>query len=136
MTLDYREGCPTQEQFWQLFQTTGWNEKYKFTPEELIKIAQSSWLVVGAYDEEQLVGFGRVVTDTLSHAMIYDLITVPDYQGHGIGSRILDMLIAKCKAAGIRDVQLFSAKGKRPFYEKRGFIARPDNAPGMYLDLT
>jgi GNAT superfamily N-acetyltransferase len=136
MTIQYHEECPTRDQFWRLFQTTGWNETYQFTPEVLIKVAENSWYVVTAYDGEQLVGFGRVVTDTISHAMIYDLITIPDYQGQGIASRILDMIIAKCRAANIRDIQLFSAKGKRPFYEKRGFTARPDDAPGMYLNLT
>jgi hypothetical protein len=33
--------------------------------------------------------------------------------------------------ANIRDIQLFCARGQRAFYEKRGFVARPDDAPGM-----
>jgi hypothetical protein len=30
-------------------------------------------------------------------------------------------------------VQLFSARGKRDFYERLGFVARPDDGPGMEL---
>ena len=65
--------------------------------------------------------------------MIYDLIILPSHQGQGIGSEILSRLVSKCRAAGIRDVQLFSAPGKSTFYAKRGFKARPSDAPGMRL---
>jgi len=42
------------------------------------------------------VGFGRIVTDGILHAMVYDLITDPEYQGSGVGSEVLRMLVAKC----------------------------------------
>ena len=66
------------------------------------------------------------------HAMIYDVIVLPEYQGHGIGGRIMELLIRQCLHANIRDIQLFSARGKRGFYERYGFVARPDDAPGMH----
>ncbi len=31
----------------------------------------------------------------------------------------------------LHDIQLFSARGKREYYEKRGFMARPEDGPGM-----
>jgi ribosomal protein S18 acetylase RimI-like enzyme len=65
------------------------------------------------------------------HAMIYDLIVSPDFQNQGIGTRILEMLLKRCREANIRDIQLFCARGKQAFYEKRGFVARPQDAPGM-----
>jgi hypothetical protein len=46
------------------------------------------------------------------------------------------MLLDRCERAGIRDVLLFSAKGKAGFYEQFGFVARPDEAPGMILRRT
>jgi len=33
----------------------------------------------------------------------------------------------------VLQVQLFSARGKREFYERLGFAARPDDGPGMEL---
>ena len=131
MNINFRAGLPTNDQFWKLFQTTGWNENYRLSPDELIQALRSSWYVLGAYDNEQLVGFGRLVSDGIVHAMIYDLIVLPEYQGQGIGGKILERLIEKCRETGIRDIQLFCAKGKRSFYERRGFVARPDHAPGM-----
>ena len=41
--------------------------------------------------------------------------------------------MAECRRHGIVDVQLFCADGARPFYERLGFVTRPDDAPGMEL---
>ena len=91
----------------------------------------NTWYMLAAYDGQQLVGFGRMVSDLVLHAMIYDMIVLPAYQGQGIGGEILERLVTKAQQTGIRDIQLFCARGKRSFYEKRGFVARPDEAPGM-----
>jgi len=131
MEIDFRSKAPAGDQFWELFQTTGWNDKYRLSPDKLIQALNSSWYVLSAYEAEKLVGFGRLVSDGVLHAMIYELIVLPDYQGQGLGGKILEKLVTKCKESGVRDIQLFCAAGKREFYEKRGFAARPDNAPGM-----
>ena len=131
MTLQFQTSIPSAEQFWNLFQTTGWNDEYRLAPEQLVEALRASWFVLAAYDDGKLLGFGRIVSDTVMHAMIYDLIILPEYQGKGIGSQILQKLMERCQQAGIRDIQLFCARGKRGFYEKHGFLARPDDAPGM-----
>lgn len=92
-------------------------------PAELEQAVRGSWLVVSAYSEGKLVGTGRVVSDGVFHALI----------GRGIGRAIMRRLIDRCRAAGIRDVQLFSAKGKAEFYRGLGFMERPAGAPGMDL---
>ncbi len=133
MEIEYRTELPDKEQFFALFDTTGWNGEYQATAEELAGMLANSQRVIAAYDGERLVGFGRVVTDGVLHAMIYDMIVHPDHQGQGIGTHILHNLVEWCRAARIRDIQLFCARGKRAFYEKNGFAARPEDAPGMYL---
>jgi GNAT superfamily N-acetyltransferase len=131
--ISFHENLPDKDQYLALFDTTGWNKDYKVSADELIAALKHSQYMVMAYDNEQLVGCGRVVTDGVMHAMIYEMIVEPSYQGQGIGSVILEKLVAKCKAAGIRDIQLFSAKGKAPFYQKHGFVERPVDAPGMAM---
>ena len=130
MTLRYQTFPPTPAEYFALFEATGWNDSYHLTPLDLAKALKGSVFMVSAYDEGRLVGFGRVVTDFI-HAMIYDLIVAPDHQHQGIGGEILDRLVGRCYEAHIRDIQLFCATGKREFYERHGFQARPDDAPGM-----
>jgi ribosomal protein S18 acetylase RimI-like enzyme len=133
MTIILREQLPNKDEYFSLFITTGWNKNYKASPDDLERANQNSWLVVSAYDENKLVGFGRVVTDFVLHAMIYDMIVLPEYQGRGIGTMIIETLVDRCKEQGIRDVQLFCAKGKWAFYERNGFEVRAEDAPGMQL---
>jgi GNAT superfamily N-acetyltransferase len=133
MEIEYRAELPPREEYFKLFNTTGWNEEYQVSAEELEFVNKNSWYVVSAYHGKKLVGFGRVITDYLLHAMIYDMIILPGHQNRGIGTKILEMLVWKCKEHHIRDIQLFCAIGKRSFYEKNSFQARPDDAPGMQL---
>lgn len=135
MTIRYQTYPPTPEQYFALFETTGWNEEYQLTAFDLSRVLKHSTFMVSAYDDQRLVGFGRVVSDSL-HAMIYDLIVAPDHQRQGIGGEILDRLIKHCQDAHVHDIQLFCAKGKREFYERHGFVARPDDAPGMQYRKT
>lgn len=134
--VTYREQAPNREAYFALFETTGWNAKYAATPEDLATAIRNSWYTLSAYDEEKLVGFGRVMSDGVLHAMIFDLIVHPSHQRRGIGSEILSRLLSVCRDAGIPDVQLFAAKGMAPFYEEHGFTLRPDNAPGMELSTN
>lgn len=133
--IDYRTTLPDAEGFFRLFETTGWNQKYGLTAGELHNALHNTWTACSVYAGDELVGFGRVVSDGLLHAMIYEMIVLPDYQGKGIGAEILSRLLKDCREAGIREVQLFCARGKRGFYEKFGFIARPEDAPGMALAI-
>ena len=80
-----------------------------------------------------MVGCGRMLGDGLLHALILDMIVHPDFQGRGVGRAILDHLVLKCKESRIRDIQLFSAKGKAGFYEKYGFSPRSAAGPGMEI---
>ncbi len=131
MAVEYKTELPDIHQYFQLFESTGWNEEYKLSKEKLYSSLSKSYSTISAYEGEKLIGFGRILSDGILHAMIYEMIVYPEYQGKGIGAKILDLLVQKCQDDKIRDIQLFCAKGKRGFYEKYGFSARPEDAPGM-----
>ena len=130
-TIRYLEQLPEKRNLFRLFQTTGWNEFYRLSESDLYSAAARSWYVLSAYEGDKLVGFGRIICDGVVHALILDLIVLPDCQRRGTGGKLLDSLVRKCLDHGIKDIQLFCAKGQIGFYEKRGFYPRPDNAPGM-----
>ncbi|MCP4156595.1 MAG: GNAT family N-acetyltransferase [bacterium] len=136
MNIQYKENeIPNKEAFFDLFESTGWNKEYHLTAAEIHTALSASWYMVSVYKENRLVGFGRVLSDGKLHALITEMIIFPQHQGLGIGKKILEMLTAQCKAHEIRDIQLFSARGKAGFYEKYGFSSRPENAPGMEIKL-
>jgi ribosomal protein S18 acetylase RimI-like enzyme len=132
-SIAFKDSLPDIVEYWQLFQTTGWNQKYNFSIQDLSNAIQHSWYSTSLYNSDKLIGFGRVIADGVHHALIVDLIIHPDYQNKGFGSKLLDRLVSKCKDSKIKDIQLFAAKDKCAFYEKFGFEKRPVNAPGMQL---
>ena len=133
MNIEYRNALPSKTEYFKLFESTGWNEEYRLGEDELIKATRQSWCLVSAYDGGQLVGFGRVISDGILHALIVDLIMLPSYQRRGIGRDILNMLVDRCRSNRIPNVQLFCARGKADFYRRCGFVERPADAPGMEL---
>jgi len=134
MSIQYLERIPDQDEYWKLFEETKWNEVYGFSPDELTKAILNSWYAVSAYHSEKLVGFGRVISDGVHHALIVDMIVAERFQGMGIGKTIVQMLTKMCVDHRIRDIQLFAAKNKFGFYEKQNFVKRPENAPGMQYE--
>lgn len=93
---------------------------------------------VKAVDENgYILGMGRIVGDGAVICYIQDLVVIPEAQGKGVGSMIINALIDYVKS--IKDegstmmLCLMCAKGREPFYEKHSFIARPTEAlgPGM-----
>jgi len=131
--IEYSTELPSIDDYWNLFGTTGWNGEYNFEKSDLEKAIKNSWYSVSAYQQNVLVGFGRVIADGVNHALIVDVIIHPVHQNRGIGRQILRRLVEKCEEHHIRDIQLFAAKGKTGFYEKFGFEPRPADAPGMQL---
>ena len=68
--------------------------------------------------------------------MVYiaDVIVHPEFQGNGLGRAVMEQIMAQIRAwlkPGYKVmVSLMSAKGKEPFYNKFGFINRPDERFG------
>ncbi len=133
MDIRYVEGTPEPHAYHDLFSTTGWQDLYGADADCLARALGGSWYAVGAYEGDRLVGFGRLLSDGVLYAVIFDMIVRPERQRRGIGGRILRRLIERCDGAGIRDVLLFSARGVSGFYEAFGFARRPEDAPGMIL---
>lgn len=127
----YKELLPDINDYWKLFETTTWNNTYKFDKSDLKNAIDKSWYAVSVYDNNKLIGFGRIISDGVHHAFIVDMMIDPEYQGQSIGGTVLKKLLDKCKKNNIRDIQLFAAKDKFGFYEKYNFKKRADNAPGM-----
>ncbi len=97
----------------------GWNRntaKWK-------KVLEKSAYVVSVYNGEELLGFGRILEDGVM-CMFYDICVHPSYQGKGIGTKIMEMLIDKVRDKEYVSIGLFAWEENPQnisFYEKFGF---------------
>lgn len=71
-----------------------------------------------AYHDGRLIGAGRGISDGALRAAIYDLVVLPEYQGQGIGTMIMNYLVERSQA---EIIMLFANPGKEPFYTRFGF---------------
>ncbi len=80
-------------------------------------------LVLSAWDGVKLVGLGRVLTDYVYRASIWDVIVDQDYQGQDIGTQIMQRIL---EHPDLKRVELFwlCTRDKQAFYEKLGFSAK------------
>ena len=90
---------------------------------------ENTFYSISVYDDK-IVGFGRLVGDTICFMYIHDVMVMPEYQRKEIGTMIMNKLLEKIKELkkenpNIR-VYLGASKNKEKFYEKFGFIKRID----------
>ena len=98
MTIEYRNAGLEKAACIELFGSTGWNRVYGLTEAEYFEAMRQSWHVVGAYDGEQLVGLGRIISDGQLYALIVDVIVLPQYRGIGVGTTIMEHLLERGRA--------------------------------------
>lgn len=82
------------------------------------KAFENSHTVVFILDNDEIIGFGRAISDGAYQAAIYDVAVLPKYQGKGIGNLIINSIIKKLPQCSFI---LYASPGKEVFYEKLGF---------------
>lgn len=134
-SIEFVEQPPTLKEYNQLRREAGWG-----TYEDLYALQSgldNSLYHIGAREGNATVGMGRVIGDGTITFYIQDLIVKPEYQGLGIGSHLMQriMVYLKSKAAKGAVIGLMSARGKEAFYEKFGFIGRPNDRHGKGMTM-
>lgn len=82
------------------------------------KAFDNSYICVFAYREDQLVGFGRAISDGVYQAAIYDVAVTPALQKKGIGSKIIESIVSGLPNCNFI---LYTIPGREDFYRKHGF---------------
>lgn len=105
------------------------------------KALEHSLLTLCAVQDDEPIGMVRLVGDGAVICYVQDFIIIPEVQGQGIGSMLLEYIKTYVKSIMEPGTQmmldLMCAKGRESFYEKHGFIARPTDelGPGMICYL-
>jgi len=128
------ERPPAVEEYQALRCAVGWGE----ADMNAARISlQNSLYWVCVLKDQQVIGCGRVIGDGALCFYVQDIIVLPQYQGRGLGRRIMDKVMEYLRANAHRGgfVGLMAAKGAEGFYLKYGFMTRPtkDYGPGMIL---
>lgn len=128
----------TQDEYIEFRATTSWPT---VKPERVAALLKNSAFLVRAKVDGRTAGIARVLFDYGYTVYISDVIVKPEYQGKGIGRRMVEYLISKAKeSVGSDDFlkfNLMAAKGKSGFYEKLGFTKRDEETGwGMCLTLN
>jgi ribosomal protein S18 acetylase RimI-like enzyme len=92
--------------------------------------------VYAAYDGDRLVGFGRMVSDSVFYASIWDMAVEPSMQHRGIGAKIMDELLRCAHAKDLVMLGLFTTSYNKEFYERYGFEFHPDIHAMTHLPRT
>lgn len=71
-----------------------------------------------AWDQTQLIGCARAISDGITSSAVYDVYVDPSYQGRGVGRALMANLLARLPK---RSVMLISTHGNEEFYRKLGF---------------
>jgi ribosomal protein S18 acetylase RimI-like enzyme len=131
--IAYKNIRPTVAEYKYLFKCAEWSSFLLKCDNEIQIAIDNSWYWVTVFDENNIIGMGRIVSDGVLYAFICDMIVIPSYQNHKIGKTIINKLKEKCIENKFTRVWLFAAPGKAEFYIKNGFEKRPVDAPGMQL---
>ena len=90
---------------------------------------------VSALCDGELVGMGRLVGDGAMYWYLQEIIVLPEYQGQGIGRKIVNYLveyaILHSSTGKFTTIGGVSAKGKEGFYQKLGFEIIPNGIKKM-----
>jgi ribosomal protein S18 acetylase RimI-like enzyme len=78
------------------------------------------------------VGFARVVSDLATYAYLTDVIVAEAARGQGIGSWMVEAILAHPDLQGLRRVALFT-RNARALYERYGFST--DRPASVYMEL-
>ena len=137
MNLTIKENVKNIEEFNFLYDAVGWGAY----SDDITKTAlDNTFYSVSIYDEDKIIGYGRLIGDTICFMYIHDIMVLPDYQSKKIGTMIMNKLLEKINELKKENpdilVYLGASKNKEGFYEKFGFVKRIDAGLGygMVLD--
>lgn len=122
------------DEFLEMVESVGWNT---YSKEQIEKALKNTMYMVKAIVDGKLAGIGRVVGDYSIVCMLSDICVKPEFQGRGIGLKIVNelkrLIESNVKEGEKMQIELTPTAGNESFYEKSGFKYKPEKITGMYL---
>lgn len=101
-----------------LRQAVGWNRMERDLSDPGLK----RFMHLCALEDNRLIGYAEVVSNGVTDAYIQDVMVLPEYQGQGIGTQLMERLLTRLDSEGIYMVSvIYGDASLSLFYEKFGF---------------
>lgn len=112
----------------------GWTSP--LTPEQHFKVLKNSYKFLLAYDEEtqQIVGFINCLSDGIQSAFIPLLEVLPEYQGLGIGTQLMQKMLKSLEH--INAIDLTCDEDMIPFYQRLDMLQSNSMVIRNYLNTS
>lgn len=130
------ENVNNVQEFNTLYDAVGWGHYNEAISK---KALDNTIYSVSVYDNDTIIGFGRLIGDGICFIYIHDVMVLPSYQSQKIGTTIMNNLLKRVEK--IREenpslrVYLGASAGKEGFYQKFHFITRKDAGLGSGMIL-
>lgn len=136
MKINIKENNKNVQEFNLLYDAIGWGAY----DESISKRAlDNTFYSVSVYDEDKIIGYGRLLGDGICFMYIQDVMVIPEYQSRKIGTMIMNKLLEKIHELKRENpnlrAYLGATKNKENFYEKFGFVKRIDANLGYGMIL-
>ena len=134
--MEFKENNKNIEEFNLLYDSVGWGAY----DSKITKIAlDNTFYSISVYENNQIIGYGRIIGDTICFLYIQDIMVMPEYQGKKIGTLVMNKLLEKVKEIKKENpdlrVYVGASKDREKFYEKFGFVKRTDAGLGYGMIL-
>lgn len=114
-----------EDEIISLYKSVGW-VNYTNNPLMLKESFANSLKILGAYDDEKLLGVIRVVGDGHSVVFIQDILIYPEYQRKGIGTALLKRVLQDYKYVYQKHLLTENTEKTIQFYKSLGFTMDTD----------
>jgi len=105
-----------------LWSKLGWGCKKDYQEESIKNALKNTSFIVSARNKNNdLVGLARVLSDGVINTTVADIVVDPEYQGKGVGTKMMEKIKEKYKNTGI---YLEAFKENSFFFEECGYIKR------------
>ncbi len=117
-------------QLQSLFQAGAFWARDRQIEDWAIAIANSNPIIT-VWDAQRLIGFARATSDGIYRAGIWDVVIHPDYQGCGLGRKLVETLVSHPLMNRVERIYLTTTRQQR-FYERIGFEENSSTTMVLY----
>lgn len=117
-TISTDKSMLNSEMIHQFLTNSYWGKERTHT--EIITSIENS-LCFGVYDQDQQIGFARVITDFVLFANLVDVFILPSHQRRGLGKWLMNTIFDIPELSKIKTWML-GTKDAHELYKKVGFM--------------